>query len=101
MKKIAALGFVLLLVASVSFAADTKAPAWPAAPTLSTPAAPAIDLIDINSATEAELKAIVGDEYAKKIIAGRPFSSKNELLTKKIIPKPIYDNVKAMITVKP
>ena len=100
MKKIA-LGLALLFVASISFAADTKTPAWPATPTLSAPSAPTMGLIDINSATETELKAIVGDEYAKKIMAGRPFSSKNELLTKKIIPQPVYDKVKSMIVARP
>ncbi|RNC64812.1 MAG: helix-hairpin-helix domain-containing protein [Desulfuromonadales bacterium] len=100
MKKIIALGFALLLSVSVSIAADIKVPAMPAAPTVKPSASSTFDLIDINSATEAELKNIVGDEYAKKIISGRPFSSKKELLTKKIIPKPVYDKVKNMIVAK-
>jgi DNA uptake protein ComE-like DNA-binding protein len=112
MKRLCTLVFALLLAASVSFAADSKAkpavpamPATPAAPAVpAKPAVPAakIELIDINSATEAELKAIpgIGDAYAKKIIAGRPFANKSQLLSKKIIPKPVYDKVKDMIIAK-
>ncbi|MGB9081256.1 MAG: helix-hairpin-helix domain-containing protein [Desulfuromonadaceae bacterium] len=55
-----------------------------------------------RSATEAELKAVpsIGDAYAKKIIAGRPFSNKSQLLSKKIVPKPVYDKIKDMIIAK-
>jgi predicted DNA-binding helix-hairpin-helix protein len=112
MKRLFTLVFALLLAASVSFAADNKAtpavpamPATPAAPAVpAKPAVPAakIELIDINSATEAELKAIpgIGDAYAKKIIAVRPFANESQLLSKKIIPKPVYDKVKDMIIAK-
>jgi DNA uptake protein ComE-like DNA-binding protein len=105
MKKISTLAFALLLTASVSCAADKyAAPAMPAAPAIEkkAPAAPAMQMVDINSATESELKAIpgLGDAYAKKIIAGRPFSNKSQLLSKKIIPKPVYDKIKDMIIAK-
>ena len=108
MKRLVTLVFALLLVSSVSFAVEMKAvPAMPASPAVPAidkklPAAPAMELIDINSAAEAELKAIpgIGDTYAKKIIAGRPFSNKSQLLSKKIIPKPVYDKVKDMIIAK-
>jgi len=107
MKKICLSVFALILTASISFAADMKtAPAKPAMPAVDvkTPAAPAakLEMIDINSATEAELKAIpgIGDEYSKKIMAGRPFSNKSQLLSKKIIPKPVYDKIKDMIIAK-
>ena len=61
-----------------------------------------MELIDINSATKAELKAIpgIGDVYADKIMAGRPFTNKSQLLSKKIIPKPVYDKVKDLIIAK-
>lgn len=59
-------------------------------------------LIDINSATEAELRTIpgIGEAYAKKIIAGRPYRAKNELVEKKILPKGVYDKVKDQIIAK-
>lgn len=115
MKRICMLVSVFVLSAAVSFAADIKVttpampavpakPAVPALPAVEKKAAPAagMELIDINSAAESELKAIplIGDEYAKKIIAGRPFSNKKQLLSKKIIPKPVYDQVKDMIIAK-
>lgn len=108
MKRLSLMVLAFILAASVSFAAEKKVapamPAVPAAPAVEkkVPAAAPMELIDINSATEAELKAIpgVGDAYAKKIIAGRPFSNKSQLLSKKIIPKPVYDKVKDMIIAK-
>lgn len=108
MKRPCLLVFALILTASVSFAADIKVttPAMPSVPAVEKKAgtAPAakMAMIDINSATEAELKAIpgIGDEYSKKIMAGRPFSNKSQLLSKKIIPKPVYDKIKDMIIAK-
>lgn len=59
-------------------------------------------LIDINTATEAELRTIpgIGEAYAKKIIAGRPYRAKNELVQKKILPQGVYDKVKELIVAK-
>jgi DNA uptake protein ComE-like DNA-binding protein len=59
-------------------------------------------LIDINSATEAQLRTIpgIGEAYAKKIIAGRPYKGKDELVQKKILPKGVYDKVKDQIVAK-
>jgi len=107
MKRLCILVFALILTASVSFAADMKVmtPTMPAKPAVpATPATPAanMEMIDINSATKAELKAIpgIGDAYADKIMAGRPFSNKSQLLSKKIIPKPVYEKIKDMIIAK-
>lgn len=59
-------------------------------------------IVDINTATEAELKAIpgIGDAYAAKIIAGRPYANKTQLKTRNILPAPVYEKTKDLIIAK-
>jgi len=101
-----ALVFALTLGAA-AFAAEVKAPAKPAAPAAeqkadtAKPAAKA-EQVDINTATEEQLKAIpgVGDIYSKKIIEGRPYAKKDQLKNKKIIPADLYEKIKDKIIAK-
>jgi DNA uptake protein ComE-like DNA-binding protein len=84
---------VLALSPSVFAQAKDKAPA----------AAQAADAqVDLNSASEAELKALpgIGDAYAKKIVAGRPYANKTQLVSKKIIPQATYDKIADKVIAK-
>ncbi len=61
-----------------------------------------IKLVDINNATREELKKLpeIGDVEADKIIAGRPYGSKANLVTKNVIDRAIYENLKKRVVAK-
>jgi competence protein ComEA len=59
-------------------------------------------LVDINTATAAELKALpgIGDAYSQRIIQGRPYANKGQLLSRGVVPSATYDKVKDMVIAK-
>lgn len=83
----------LLLTLPLTMTAQKAASAKPAA------AAAVADKIDINTASADQLKSIpgIGDAYAKRIIDGRPYTAKNQLVSRGILPQGVYDKVKNQI----
>jgi competence protein ComEA len=84
----------VLLIAAVPMLGVAQTPK-PAAATAAATAAP----LDINTATADQLKAFpgIGDAYSKRIIDGRPYTAKNQLVTRGILPQATYDKIKDKI----
>ena len=89
--------FALRLIGGMAFAqADKKASG------ASTSTAKSADLLDINSATKDRLDTLsgIGAVYSQKIIDGRPYAKKTDLVSKKIVPQATYNKIKDKIIAK-
>ena len=57
-------------------------------------------LVSVNSATQAELDTLpqVGPATAAKIIAGRPYTAVEELVSKKAVSQSVFDKIKDLVS---
>jgi len=86
---------VLLLCLSLSGVAQAPADK----PSVSQKIAADANKLDLNTATADQLKALpgIGDAYAKRIIEGRPYTAKNQLTTRGILPAAAYEKIKDQV----
>lgn len=94
--------FALALLSSIGAAQNSSQSMGSMAGSAMQAAGSKAKLLDINSATPDQLDALpgIGDAYAKKIVDGRPYKMKSDLVHKKIIPQATYDKIKDLIIAK-
>ena len=92
----------LLLVAVPAFAQEAKTATTKSETTTTTKKPKRSELMDINTASADQLKSLPGisDEVAGKIIAGRPYTGKDQLLKQKIVDKEEYAKIRPLVVAR-
>jgi DNA uptake protein ComE-like DNA-binding protein len=102
MKIVNYLMVLLLAFSLMAVPASQAAPGKDAKKATTAATTKAANLVDVNSATTEQLQALpgIGSAYADKIIKGRPYRGKDELVDKKIIPQATYNKIKNLVIAK-
>jgi competence protein ComEA len=92
----------LALVFGLLLGAGSMNPTVAAQAKPATTAPAATNLVDLNTASLAQLKALpgIGDTYGQKIINGRPYNKKTDLVQKKVLPQATYNKIASLVIAK-
>jgi competence protein ComEA len=95
---------ILVVLFAVSLMSGMALAGTKAAKAKKEPAAAAAkaELVDINTATKEQLDGLpgIGEKFSQKIIDGRPYAKKTDLVTKKVLPQVTYNKIKSKIIAK-
>jgi len=101
-KLLVAVALALASTAVPAFAQDAKKPAAAQDMKMAPVEKKAEALMDLNSAPEKDLATLpgIGEARAKAIVKGRPYKGKDDLLTRKVVPEGVYNQIKDKVIAK-
>jgi DNA uptake protein ComE-like DNA-binding protein len=94
--------FSFILVAVMSVAIGFQVPVVAAKSVAAVENVSKAELLDINTATVEQLRALpgMGDVYVRRIVAGRPYGAKNQLVTRGVITQQAYERIQSRIVAR-